>query len=69
MIIAKPAHTIPRTLAEKLLGVPVYNGERSCFQRTPQANQMALERLRASSSVASVLASLKRPKGENLSSK
>jgi hypothetical protein len=25
MIIAKPAHTIPRTLAEKLLGVPAYS--------------------------------------------
>lgn len=36
---------------------------------TPQENHMAEDRLSASSSVSSDLASLKRPKGENLSSK
>lgn len=39
------------------------------FNNTPQANQIALDRLRASSSVPSVLANLNLPKGENRSSK
>lgn len=37
------------------------------FNKTPQANQIALDKFKASSSVPSVLASLNLPKGENLS--
>lgn len=65
MIIAKPAHTMPSTRAEKLLGVP---SPMPLLSRTPQANQIAELRLSASSSVPSLLVSLKRPKGENLES-
>lgn len=83
IIMANPAHTIPKTLAEKLRGVPE-NTDLSqeidlnivdlpspmpLLSNTPQANQIALERLRASSSVPSVLASLNLPKGENRSNK
>lgn len=37
------------------------------FNRTPQANQTALDKFRASSSVPSVFSSLNLPKGENRS--
>lgn len=63
MIIAKPAHTIPRTRAEKLLGVP---SPIPLFKSTPHANHIAELRLSASSSVPSLFVSLKRPNGENL---
>lgn len=63
IIIAKPAHTMPRTRAEKLRGVP---SPIPLLSKTPHANQIAELRLRASSSVPSLLVSLKRPKGENL---
>jgi hypothetical protein len=63
MIIANPAQTIPNTLALKLLGVP---SPIPLFKSTPQANQMALDRFKASSSVPSVFPNLNRPKGENL---
>lgn len=63
MIIAKPAHTIPRTRAEKLLGVP---SPIPLFNSTPHANHIAELRLSASSSVPSLFVSLKRPNGENL---
>ena len=53
MIMANPAQTIPRTRAEKLLGVPSPIPELS---RTPQANQMADDKFKASSSVLSELA-------------
>jgi hypothetical protein len=65
MIIAKPAHTIPNTRAEKLLGVP---SPMPLLSKTPHANQIAELRLRASSSVPSLFVNLKRPKGENLKS-
>jgi len=63
MIMANPAHTIPSTLALKLLGVP---SPIPLLRSTPHANQIALDKLRASSSVPSVFPSLKRPNGENL---
>lgn len=66
IIIANPAHTIPRTLAEKLLGVP---SPIPLFNNTPQANHVALDRFSASSSVPSALINLNRANGENLSSK
>ena len=47
MIMAKPAHTTPSTRALKLRGVP---SPMPLFSRTPQANHMAEERFRASSS-------------------
>lgn len=63
MIIAKPAQTMPRTRALKLRGVP---SPMPLLRRTPHANQMAELRLRASSSVLSLVECLKRPNGENL---
>lgn len=39
------------------------------FSSTPQANQIALDRFKASSSVPSILANLNLPNGENLSSR
>jgi len=66
IIMANPAHTIPSTRALKLRGVP---SPMPLLRRTPQANHMALDRFRASSSVSSLLANLKRPKGLNLSSR
>lgn len=53
MIIANPAQTIPKTLAEKLRGVP---SPIPLFNKTPHANQIALDKFNASSSV---------PKNEN----
>lgn len=66
MIMAKPAHTIPKTRAEKLLGVP---SPMPLFNKTPHANQMAELRFNASSSVLSFVDSLNRPNGENLTVK
>lgn len=66
MIMAKPAHTIPKTRAEKLLGVP---SPMPLFNKTPHANQMAELRFNASSSVLSFVDSLNRPNGENLTIK
>lgn len=63
IIIAKPAQTMPNTLAEKLLGVP---SPIPLFSRTPQANHMAELKFKASSSVLSLVVSLNRPNGENL---
>jgi hypothetical protein len=62
MIMANPAQTMPRTRAEKLLGVPSPIPELSS---TPQANQMADDKFRASSSVFSALANRNRPVGRN----
>lgn len=61
--MAKPAHTIPSTRAEKLRGVP---SPIPLFRRTPQANHIAELKLRASSSVLSLLFNLNLPNGENL---
>lgn len=63
IIMVNPAHTIPRTLALKLRGVPSPIPE---FSMTPHANQIARDKFRASSSV-SVLESLNLPKGLNRS--
>lgn len=63
IIIANPAQTMPRTRAEKLLGVP---SPMPLFNSTPHANHIAELRLSASSSVPSLFVSLKRPNGENL---
>lgn len=63
MIIAKPAHTIPSTRAEKLRGVP---SPIPLFNKTPHANQIAELRFNASSSVLSFVDNLNRPNGENL---
>lgn len=54
---------MPKTRAEKLLGVP---SPMPLLSNTPHANQMAELKLSASSSVPSLLVSLKRPNGENL---
>ena len=64
IIIANPAQTIPKTRPPKDLGVPSPIPE---FNNTPQANQIADDKLSASSSVMSEFGSLYLPKGENLS--
>jgi hypothetical protein len=56
--MANPAQTIPKTRAEKLLGVPSPIPELS---NTPHANQMADDKFSASSSVFSALANRNRP--------
>ena len=66
IIIAKPAHTMPKTLALKLLGVPSPIPE---FNKTPHVNHSARDKFNASSSVLSVFDSLNLAKGLNLSSK
>lgn len=66
MIMAKPAHTIPSTRALKLRGVPSPMPELSS---TPHVNQSERDKFSASSSVFSVLDSLKRPNGLNRSSR
>lgn len=66
MIMAKPAHTMPSTRAEKLRGVP---SPMPLLSSTPQANQTAELRFSAFSSLLSECESLKRPNGENLSVK
>jgi len=66
MIMAKPAQTMPKTRAEKLLGVP---SPIPLLRSTPQANHTAELRFNAFSSLLSECDSLKRPNGENLSVK
>lgn len=63
MIIANPAQTIPKTRAEKLLGVP---SPIPLFSSTPQANHIAEPKLSEASSLASFVVNLYRPNGENL---
>lgn len=64
IIIAKPAHTMPKTRALKLRGVPSPIPE---FSKTPHVNHNERDKFKASSSVFSVLDNLNRPNGLNLS--
>lgn len=63
IIIAKPAHTIPSTRAEKLRGVP---SPMPLFSKTPHANHIAELKFNEASSCVSLVVNLYRPNGENL---